>query len=599
MLHFTVIVLLAITVQSSSNSAEATPVPRLNGQTCKDDDHDTTSNGTNACPLGYYCSNGTCQCLSYPHETIFCSKDTFIITYGNCATYNTERSLLQAGKCIYSHLNTTVLFIDTYYHPLPSDGDYLNEIACSYLNRTGALCGRCLPQQYMSAYSYNSKCIHCHHVIWNWFRYIMAAYLPLTLFYFIVLFFKVNAVSGLLHSVVLGSQMMSIPPLCRVALLYLDYDTKVIAATKVLLSLYGIWNLDFFRPFYSDLCLGIGILPTLALDYVMAVYPLLLMIISYLLIVLYDRNYRVITIMWRPFQLLFSLFRRNWNIRTSVIDAYATFFLLSFVKFLSVSFDLLVPIKVYNLPGDHYNYTWALYYAGDVEYFGKEHLPYGILAIAVTCVFVILPSVTLALYQFVFFQKFLDLFPFRWYILHTFVDSFQGCYRNGTEPGTRDCRWFSAAYLVLRCIVFLLYGITLNSVFYPSFILLMFSFILLLVLIQPYKTSASGHLKTNIVFLIIISMFIAATSRLGVPNIRSDLLFFVLTICLYLIPIICIGGLMFHSIFCRKAFPELGSRFRSRFRGYEALGDTAEAVDSDRVVNPQEYPAIPVRHFTD
>ena len=599
MLNFTFIVLLAITVQSSSDSAEATPVPRLNGQTCRDD-HDTTSNGTSACPLGYYCTNGTCQCLSYPHETIFCSKDTFIITYGNCATYNTERSLLQVGKCTYSHLNTTVLFTDTSYHPLPSDGDYLNEIACSYLNRTGALCGRCLPQQYMSAYSYNFTCTHCHHVIWNWFRYIMAAYLPLTLFYFIVLFFKVNAVSGLLHSVVLGSQIMSIPPLCRIALLYLD-DTHVIAATKVLLSLYGIWNLDFFRPFYSDLCLGIGILPTLALDYVIAVYPLLLMIISYLLIVLYDRNYRVVTIMWRPFQLLFSLFRRNWNIRTSVIDAYSTFFLLSFVKFLSVSFDLLVPIRIYNLSGDHYNSTLALYYAGDIEYFGKEHFPYGILAIALMCVFVILPTVTLALYQIAFFQKFLNLFPFRWYILHTFVDSFQGCYKNGTEPGTHDCRWFSAAYLVLRCIGFLLYGMSLNSAFFPSFLLFMFSFILLLVLVQPYKTTSLGHLKTNIVFLIIISMFVAATSRLGVPNIRANLLFFVLASCLFLIPIICISGLMFHSIFCRKAFPELASRFRSQFRGYEALGDAAdaEAVDSDRVVNPQEYPAIPVRHVID
>ena len=73
---------------------------------------------------------------------------------------------------------------------------------CSYLNRTGALCGT-IPQQYMSAYSYNFTCMHCHHVIWNWFRYIMAAYLPLTLFHFIVLFFKGECiVSGSLHAVV-------------------------------------------------------------------------------------------------------------------------------------------------------------------------------------------------------------------------------------------------------------------------------------------------------------------------------------------------------------------------------------------------------------
>ena len=600
MLRLAVFLLLAITVQSSSDSAEATPVPRQNGQTCRDDDLDTTSNGTSACPLGYYCSNVTCQCLAAPHGIISCSKDglyTLIITRSNCATYNTEKSLLQVGKCIYSHLNTTVLSTDTSYHLLPSDGAYLNATACSYLNRTGALCGRCLPQQYMTAYSYNFTCMHCHHVIWNWFRYIMAAYLPLTLFYFIVLFFKVNVVSGSLHAVVLSSQIMSIPQLCRD--LFITLDGTPVIAIKMLLSFYGIWNLDFFRLYYADLCLGIGILPTLALDYVIAVYPLLLMIISYLLIVLYDRNYRVVTIMWRPFQLLFSLFRRNWDIRTSVVDAYATFFLLSLVKFLSVTFDLLVPTKVYYLYGDYYNYTLALYYAGDIEYFGKEHLPYGILAIAVMCLFVVLPTATLALYPFGFFQKFLNLFPFRWYILHTFVDSFQGCYKNGTEPGTCDCRWFSAAYLVLRCVCILLYGMTLNLTFFPSFIIFVLSFILLLVLVQPYKASASGQLKTNTVFLIIISMLFEALSRVGVPNFRTNPFFFALSICLFFIPLVYIVVFMLYSIFCRSVLFELASRFHSQFRGYEALGDSAETVDSDRVVNPQEYPAIPVRHFAD
>ena len=46
---------------------------------------------------------------------------------------------------------------------------------------------------------------------------------------------------------------------------------------------YGTW---ISSAFYTNFCLGIGILPTLALDYVIAVYPLLLTIISYLLIVL-------------------------------------------------------------------------------------------------------------------------------------------------------------------------------------------------------------------------------------------------------------------------------------------------------------------------
>ena len=89
-------------------------------------------------------------------------------------------------------------------------------------------------------------------------------------------------------------------------------------------------------------------------------------------------------------------------------------------------------------------------------------------------------------------------------------------------------------------------------------------------------------------------MFAEATSGVGALKIRANP-FFILTLCLSLIPLICIVVLIIHSIFCL----ELASRFCSRFRGYEALGDSAEAVDSDRVANPQEYPAIPVRPLVD
>ena len=145
---------------------------------------------------------------------------------------------------------------------------------------------------------------------------------------------------------------------------------------KIFLTLHGIWNLDFFRPFYSDICLGIGFLPTLALDYAIAVYPLLLMVVIYLLVKLYDENYRVIVFLWKPFKIIFSFFKRNWNIRSSLIDSFATFFLLSNIKFLSVTFDLLAPVPIYKLLQSGYNQTWGLYSVGDIEYFGKEHLPY-------------------------------------------------------------------------------------------------------------------------------------------------------------------------------------------------------------------------------
>ncbi len=43
------------------------------------------------------------------------------------------------------------------------------------------------------------------------------------------------------------------------------------------------------------------------------------------------------------------------------------------------------------------------------------------------------------------------------------MDSFQGQYKNGTEPGTRDCRSFLAVFFVLRILGFMIYAFTPNA----------------------------------------------------------------------------------------------------------------------------------------
>ena len=85
------------------------------------------------------------------------------------------------------------------------------------------------------------------------------------------------------------------------------------------------------------------------LDMAVGVYPLLLMIPTYFLIGLYDRNFRPTIVLWKPFKAILKLFRRGIEERTSLIDAFSTFFLLSNIKLLLSSFDLLVPVMVYQL----------------------------------------------------------------------------------------------------------------------------------------------------------------------------------------------------------------------------------------------------------
>ena len=55
----------------------------------------------------------------------------------------------------------------------------------------------------------------------------------------------------------------------------------------------------------------------------------------------------------------------------------------------------------------------------------------------------------LLFYPMKWFQKCLNCLRLSHVALHTFVDSFAGCYKDGTEPGTRDCRYFAALYLLV------------------------------------------------------------------------------------------------------------------------------------------------------
>ena len=53
----------------------------------------------------------------------------------------------------------------------------------------------------------------------------------------------------------------------------------------------SIWNLDFFRMFYKPYCLhpNLSIIQVMCLDYAVAMYPLLMIVLTYLLLNLHER----------------------------------------------------------------------------------------------------------------------------------------------------------------------------------------------------------------------------------------------------------------------------------------------------------------------
>ena len=366
------------------------------------------------------------------------------------------------------------------------------------------LCGKCKDGYYPLVNSLDVNCVQCPNGWSNLWKFVMVVFLPLTVFYFIILLFRVNVTSSQLHGFVYCCQGIALPSLVRAALLFASINQKI--AIRVIGALYGIWNLDFLRSLDFSICLPVDILTALALDVAVGVYPLLLILITYVLIKLYDRNFTPLVTVWRPFATFVSLFRRNWDIKTSLVDAFITFLYLCSVKFMSVSFDLLAPVQVKQLDSaGNVTESWHLYYDPTIPYFSKKHIPYAVLAVSVLTLFVTLPTLVLLLYPFACFQKFLNILPIRQHVLHTFMDSFLGCYKDGTQPDTRDCRWFASLLFSSRLLIVLIGIFILNWTFYIFSAMLIVSCVTLMNIVQPFKKD-STHLYTNTLFLLFLAL---------------------------------------------------------------------------------------------
>ena len=210
-------------------------------------------------------------------------------------THSGIQLLLEIAYGLVTMLNDS-RFRGSYYHinrySIQNASD-MNTAICdprNSTNREGRFCGRCKKNYGLAAYSYHyASCIPCTDYGYkNWLRYFAVALLPLTLFYFLLVTFKINVNSSHLNGLVFIFQCVSSP----VQLYVVDgwfASNKELHFTFVLiqiaLSLFGIVNLDFFRTLYPYFCLhpDLNILHIASLDFIVAVYPFVLIALTYLL----------------------------------------------------------------------------------------------------------------------------------------------------------------------------------------------------------------------------------------------------------------------------------------------------------------------------
>ena len=456
------------------------------------------------CPIwsSYNTTTQACLCGSSLGGLVDCINSPHLVSvlYCYCMTYNENIDQFTVGQCPYNcyFTRTGRVCIDknlVIYSNASSDLN--NVMVCSHLNRDGHLCGDCLKGYGTPVYSYSLKCEQCdeEHFKLNLLKYIIFGYFPLTIFYTVVITFKISLTSHQMIAYVFACQVLTLPSMVTV-IISLHKNNVWIDITLVMTS---IWNLDFFRSVYTPFCLHpkLNAMHVIALDYIVAVYPMFLIAITYIAVALHDR-YPLVVSIWRPVQKIVTCIRKEWDIRGSLVRGFSTFLSLSYVKILNVSFELLSPVYPLDVYRHYINQTY-LYSAGSVEYFGYEHLPFGILAIVMMITFNILPVLLLIFYPYNWFRKFL-LCGRHSTPLHTFMESFNGYYRS--KP--RYYQSFAAAFFISRFIQLLLFSKyrSISFIFYSTFHLMILS--LVYSFFQPHKSKFWNNV--NFIILVITGL---------------------------------------------------------------------------------------------
>ena len=508
------------------------------------------------CPPGfvYNRKEKRCKCGEGFQGLVRCKSEKFrsYLVIGGCISFNESDGFPIAAHCPFSAgYQESMEFIT-----LPKE---LNDSFCGKINRSGRLCSKCKAGYGVGVFSSDFKCVKCKESYTNWLRYFATELVPLTIFFLIVFTFHISITSAATNAFIFFSQVISLPFEVLLITTSLNMLLKGSQLAKALSGIvifpYSIWSLDFSSISGPNFCLSrsISVLHILALQYISAVYPLVLSMLAFIIIELHARNFRPVVCLWRPLCILFVRFRRTWQPKTSTMDAFAAFILLSYTKFVRVSLSLLTPSHVFNDSG---NITdTVLRYDPSTHFFGRAHLPYAMLAIFVLLTFGAIPPMLLLLYPFRRFQRCLNRYRLlQSPALHMFIDTFQGCYKNGKE------RCFAGLYFVFRVVIFTIYTSAKSDL--PLFFMyLVFAYIgmlVLFVIFQPYKQKFFNCLDVLMIALLLLNnslMFYAYVRLISHRSFPHSSM--IGTYILLFLPLLyMVGYVVYHSLFgsacCKK-----------------------------------------------
>ena len=122
-------------------------------------------------------------------------------------TYDSVTTAQVVAHCSFQSIPEKII-------ALPPNVSKLNNFMCGPFNRAGQLCGVC-KKGYGPALLTNYECAACSTKNYGWALYLLQEFLPITVFYLVIVTFQVSATSGPLN-VFIYSLHKSLHILCTI-----------------------------------------------------------------------------------------------------------------------------------------------------------------------------------------------------------------------------------------------------------------------------------------------------------------------------------------------------------------------------------------------
>ena len=368
----------------------------------------------------------------------------------------------------------------------------------------------------------------------------------------------------------------------------------VISFLRVLIDLSltvsQFWSLQFLKAIIPPFCISeklTGIHVNM-LNLVPAIYPLVLVIISCILMELHARNYRIVGILWKPFKIILSKANITAVTSDAVFHTFASFIFLSNISVMFTANEVVNFVNVWNSTA-HFQKK-VLYTDPTVEW--NTSVPYVLIAAVVFLFFLLIPSLLLCIYPTRLYQYLSSFLSARKRLAVTaFAEALHSCFKDGLN-GTRDYRALAGATLflplLLGAIIFFSRSFNTSSSSHIIKIMLWMILVCIVSYVKPCKSavaniSLSFHLT---MFGILMCLTFLWEFDLSVKTNTLELMFIVTFLSPHILVAVWAGytltkhtltrfGYQFHGPCCKVALSDIANGVRlylcRKRRGYQEM----------------------------